>query len=95
MPIKSRARSQQPTLIFLLWHLTQARIAFSTITFVISSRRQDNGVNSLDLNLSVNGDRVRARSYRRESRADDNGLADAWTRYLGGDETAEVTGGNG
>lgn len=45
--------------------------------------------------LLANGTRTHARGYRRETHKEDTGLADAWTRYLGADETQEVTGGNG
>jgi len=49
--------------------------------------------------LSENGTRKHARGYRRERHKEDAGLADAWVRYLDGDEvwlaTRQVTEGNG
>lgn len=47
------------------------------------------------LNLKGKSGRVHKRGYRRHPHGDDVGLADAWVRYLGSDEVAQVTGGNG
>jgi len=53
------------------------------------------GIHPRQLKLRVNGKQVNVRGYRREAHDEDSGLADAWTRYLGGDETTEVAGGSG
>ena len=51
------------------------------------------GIASVPVNV-VNGDgeKVHGRGYRRDSHPKSTGLADAWTRYLGGDEVALVRG---